>query len=122
MVRYVGSLATMLALGVLFASPVAGQAMTGMWQIEFEGPPGPLQVPIEFAQEGSDLTGSATMAGAEQRVTGTYEDGDLAFDIFLNFNGNAITLSFKGEVDGNAIEGSVTFPDGGTAPFKGERQ
>jgi len=57
MVRYVGRLATMLALGVLFAAPVAGQQMTGMWQIEFEGPPGPLQVPIEFAQEGSELTG-----------------------------------------------------------------
>lgn len=122
MIRHLTKSAAMVALLALLAVPAAAQEMTGAWEIEFEGPPGLLQVPIEFAQEGSDLTGSADMAGAAQRVTGTYADGDLAFVIHMDFNGNQFQLAFQGEVDGDAVSGSVTLPQGsGEAPFTGKR-
>jgi hypothetical protein len=121
MVRYATKLATMAVLTALLAAPAAAQEMAGKWEIEFEGPPGLLQIPIEFAQEGSVLTGSASMQGSDQRMTGTYQDGDLAFAIHLNFNGNEFTLSFQGEVDGDALTGSVAFPQGDNAPFTGKR-
>ena len=67
------------------------------------------------------LTGIADLLGADQRVAGTYEDGDLTFSIYLIFDGNELTLLFRGKVEGDMVEGSVSLPQGGDTPFTGMR-
>jgi uncharacterized protein YcfJ len=142
-------LAVAAAVAFLAATPpvaaqdVAAQDVTGTWEIRYtvETPRGSMDrtVTVHLEQDGTALTGTAEMpamgrgpAGGNRRGGGqsrTVEisDGSVAgaevmFTLALGRGDRTFETTFAGQVDGDAMEGTVRDPRGGERPFTGTRK
>ena len=119
---------TLLAI-TLFAIPAYAQGdkkidVTGKWLFSVTSDLGTGTPTVTFKQSGDSLTGhysSATFGEAD--LKGTFKDQKLTFSIKVDAGGNAITVTYAGQMDGdNAMKGSVDFGGMGAGTFTGKRQ
>lgn len=118
------------------ASPATAQSLTGLWQIESETQRGTQNITLDLVQDGSDLTGSVTIAmgggrggrgggGTGGRTfdldEGTVDGNSFSFAYTLSFNGNEIRFGATGTFDGDEMEGTFDGGRGGSRPFTGRR-
>jgi hypothetical protein len=68
---------------------------------------------LVFKVDGEKLTGTVKRANGEVPLSGSIKGKDISFAYTINYNGNDLTLSFAGKVDGDKISGTVSF--GGNA-------
>ena len=113
----------------LFAIPAYAQGekktdITGKWLFSVTSELGTGTPTVTFKQSGDSLTGhysSATFGEADFR--GTFKDQKLTFSIKVDAGGNAITVTYSGQMDGeNAMKGTVDFGGMGAGTFTGKRQ
>jgi hypothetical protein len=93
----------LIAVGAI----AAGAAdVSGTWQGTAEGPQGALQRSFTFKQEGTKLTGETTsqLLGKSVINEGKVEADAISFSISANFQGNEMTLTYKGKIAGDAIK------------------
>jgi hypothetical protein len=113
----------------LFAIPAYAQGekktdVTGKWLFTVTSELGTGTPTVTFKQAGDSLTGhySSTTFG-EVDFKGTFKDQKLNFSMKVDAGGNAITVTYSGEMDGeNAMKGSVDFGGMGAGTFTGKRQ
>ena len=119
---------TLLAI-TLFAIPAFAQGekkidITGKWLFSVTSDLGTGTPTVTFKQAGDSLTGhysSATFGEADFK--GTFKDQKVTFSIKVDAGGNAITVTYSGQMDGeNAMKGSVDFGGMGAGTFTGKRQ
>ncbi len=101
-------IALIASLALIHLSAVAAD-ISGIWKAEFDTQIGLQKYSFTFQQEGSRLTGKATSdIGGEKRQTelkeGKIENDAVSFIEPLNFQGNALQISYSGKVDGNEIK------------------
>ena len=53
---------------------------------------------------------------------GTVDGNSFSFTATLSVQGNSIDLNYSGTVDGDEMSGTLSGPNGGGAPFTGEKQ
>ena len=113
----------------LFAIPAYAQGerktdVTDKWLFSVTSELGTGTPTVTFKQSGDSLTGhysSATFGEADFR--GTFKDQKLTFSIKVDAGGNAITVTYSGQMDGeNAMKGTVDFGGMGAGTFTGKRQ
>jgi hypothetical protein len=124
------------ALALLVAVPAAGQDLAGTWEISYtmESPRGSMErtLTVHLEQVGATLTGTAEMpamgprgGGGETRTVdisdGEAAEGTFSFSIVMGGGQRSFTLTFKGSVEGDAMEGTLAMPRGGETPFTGKR-
>jgi hypothetical protein len=104
---------TLTALLSLSISAFAAD-VTGKWTAEIPGGRGPQTTTFNFKVDGSKLSGSVATQRGDAPITEGKVDGDnISFTQTLSFNGNDITMTYKGVVKGDTIE---LTRDGGRGP------
>lgn len=101
-----------VGIALIFASAAAAQkSVDGEWDAVFNTPGGPRPFKLVLKADGEKLTGTAKRSGGDVPVAGTIKGADIAFSYTINYNGNAVTLSYTGKVDGDSMSGTVMFND-----------
>lgn len=97
----------------LALSLIAGAAMmfagdvTGKWTAEVAGRGGQTRTTtFNLKQDGGKLTGTVSgMGGQENPISDGKVDGDnVSFNVKVEFNGNAMTMMYKGKVEGEELK------------------
>lgn len=66
------------------------------------------EVTLKLKLDGDKLTGTITMGTRDTEITdGTYKDGDVAFSVVRERNGNKMTTKYTGKVSGDSIKGKI---------------
>lgn len=107
-VRYWAALAavTVLVSAVAWA---ADATATGKWNWKQRlGPNGDeAEITLELKQDGEKLTGTWNLNDIKVEIKdGTVKDGNLAFVVMREFDGNQIKTIFKGKQDADTIKGT----------------
>ena len=77
---------------------------------------------VTFKQEGQKLSGRYVGMFGESSLTGGVKDKAFTFSVKVDAQGNAVTITYTGTVEQNAISGRVTFGDLGEGTFTGKKQ
>jgi hypothetical protein len=116
--RFVPLALTLLAIP---ASAFA-QDITGKWASSVATPQGPFELVFDLVATGMELTGtmSNAMMGAIPVIEGMVHEGEVSFKIAMQGpDGSAMTISYKGTVDGDTLNMISSFegapPGGGPA-------
>lgn len=135
------AIAATAVLTLAGAAPAAAQDVSGTWEIAYtmETPRGSFErtLVVHLEQDGTTLTGTAEMAamgrpggggagGGETRTVevsdGMVAGDEVMFTIVLGGGQRTFELMFAGQVDGDAMTGTVTSPMGGDSAFTGTRK
>jgi autotransporter translocation and assembly factor TamB len=115
-----------LTLG-LFCATVLAADLTGTWTGQITGPAGEKhELTLKLKSDGAKVTGSITggpPTGAEQPIANGKLEGDqLEFEVQApGPGGESLTLTYKGKVSGNKIQGSNESPMG-SLPWEATKQ
>jgi hypothetical protein len=96
-------------------------AVDGKWEITINSPMGAQKAKLEFTSDGNSLTGTQHAQGASQAVANGKVDGDKVSWSANITSPMPMTLEFTGNVEGDAIKGSVKAGTFGSFPFTGAR-
>jgi hypothetical protein len=100
-------------IGVARAEDKAGPTGTWKWTVTFNDQE--LHFTLKLKAEGDKLTGS--LAGPRDQETkiedGTYKDGEVAFKVTRERDGQKFTIKYKGKVSGDTIKGKSEFERNG---------
>lgn len=82
---------------------------TWKWSVTFNNQT--REATLKLKLDGDKLTG--VMLGRENRETpienATYKDGEVAFTVTRERNGQKFTMKYKGKVSGDSIKGKIEF-------------
>jgi hypothetical protein len=96
-------------IGVARAEDKPNPTGTWKWTVKFGEQE--LNFTLKLKAEGDKLTG--TLSGprdTESKVEdGTYKDGEVAFKVTREFNGQKVVIKYKGKVSGDTIKGKSEF-------------
>ncbi|MEQ1605794.1 MAG: hypothetical protein ABL999_13085 [Pyrinomonadaceae bacterium] len=115
---------SVLAIGLLFvgAGQVSAQtSVAGEWDASMNTPGGARPFKLVFKVEGEKLSGTAKRANGDVPVAGTVKGDEISFSYTIDYNGNAVTLSFTGKVKGDAIAGTVYFNESASDEWSAKR-
>src|SRR5262245_36312215 len=95
----------LLALAISAVAAFAAD-ITGNWKATAEGPNGSMERTFTFKQDGTKLTGETTssMLGKSTIKDGKVEGETVAFSITADFQGQSMTINYKGKINGNEIK------------------
>ena len=86
----------------------------GIWKWSLAGQNG--DTVLKLKQDGEKLTGSYTNQFGKAEITdGLLKDGDVAFKVKREFNGQAFLIKYSGKLSGEKITGKCEFDVNGQA-------
>jgi hypothetical protein len=95
----------------------------GSWTMTLTSPQGPMDITMTLTQSGTSFTGSMTSQVGNQEISdGQITGRNVTWTATLQFGGQSITLSYRGEVEGNRMSGSAELGSFGSATFTAERK
>jgi hypothetical protein len=100
---------------------VAQTNLTGDWNVAFETPQGPTNVRVNIKQDGDKVAGLFKTPMGDLPFDGTVSGDDLKFDFPYMLQGQAITISVTGKVDGSTIAGKAVYGSFGDGDWKATR-
>lgn len=96
-------------------------AIDGRWTVTVSSPMGPLESELDVTSNGGTLSGSQKAGGDERQIyDGSVNGDEVAWSVDVSQPIPA-TLTFKGSVAGDSLEGSVQAGAFGAFPFNGSR-
>lgn len=96
--------------------------LTGTWAFEVKTDAGAGTPTVTFKQEGQKLTGRYVGMFGESPLTGEVKDKSFSFNVNVDAQGNAVTITYTGIVEQDGLSGRVKFGDFGEGAFTGKRQ
>jgi hypothetical protein len=118
----------LLALTLIFVSAAVlaqgNKPIEGRWDISIQKDGKLLPSWLEVRQSGfSALTGRFVYAFGSARPVSEiiWKDGRFSFSIPPQWEGGTRNLSLEGTLNGDALSGTMTYTDGKTYPFTGQR-
>ena len=119
MMKKLGLAVMLFALGSMTA---LAADFNGKWTAEVQGRMGTQTITFDFHVDGATLTGKVTTPRGDMDVTNGKVDGDnISFDQVMNFNGNSMTINYKGKADGDTIKFTRQMGDRPAAEFVAKR-
>lgn len=112
-----------LAVSVLTIAAFAAD-VSGNWKWTAQGRNGPMEATAKLLLKDGALTGTVSGRMGETAIgDASFKDGNLAFTVTREYNGNKIVIKYEGKFAGDTITGTIERPgrDGG-APTKTEWQ
>jgi hypothetical protein len=105
------------------AGPASGGSnITGNWAFEVQTDQGSGSPSFTFKQDGEKLTGTYKGAFGEGPVEGTVKGNAINFTVKVNAQGQDITITYTGTIDGATMKGTVKLGDLGNGTWTGKRQ
>lgn len=118
-----------LLLTTLLALPAAAQdSVAGEWLLSMNSPQGQIDVDFVFEQDGTEVTGTATMTAMPEvegleLTDGEFVDGVLFFVMHASVQGQWFEVEMEADVDGDEMVGQAYMAEmGESAPFTGKRK
>ncbi|HEX5733312.1 MAG TPA: hypothetical protein VF131_10805 [Blastocatellia bacterium] len=97
-------------------------SITGTWNGTVETSQGTGSPTFTFKQEGEKLTGNYKGQLGEAPLTGTLKGNDISFSFKLNFQGEDVTITYTGKVEGNNMKGKAMLGQLGEANWTAKKQ
>jgi len=98
------------SLALIFAGGASAQkTVAGEWDATFDTPGGPQALKLILKVDGEKLTGTAKRSRGDVPITGTIKGENISFSYTIEYNGNAVTVTFSGKVKGDSMGGTVSF-------------
>ncbi|HEV8357545.1 MAG TPA: amidohydrolase family protein [Gemmatimonadales bacterium] len=95
----------------------------GSWAMTVTSNQGPTDQTMTVAQEGASFTGTVTShLGTQEISDGRVSGRTVTWTVSVQLGGQALTVSFRGEVDGTRMTGSADLGSFGSATFTAERK
>jgi hypothetical protein len=106
------------------APPQAGGTnITGVWNFTVETSAGSGSPTFTFKQDGENLTGTYKGQFGEAPLTGTVKGADIKFVIKVNAQGQDVTITYTGKVEGkDSMKGTASLGDFGEGTWTGKRK
>lgn len=97
------------------------KSVAGEWDAVYNTPGGARSFKLVFSVEGEKITGTAKRSNGDVPLTGTVKGEDISFNYTINYNGNAVTLTFAGKVTGDTMSGTVYFNESASDEWSAKR-
>jgi hypothetical protein len=123
------------AIAVIAALALAGSAfaqekpketpkidVSGTWDLTVETPQGAMSLTSTFKQDGEKLTGTQSSQMGEMPLEGTLKGADIAFAIVIDMQGQQMTITYTGKVDGETMSGTIEFGSFGSSTWTAKKQ
>jgi hypothetical protein len=79
---------------------------TGTWKYTAEVGGQSIDVTIKLKLDGGKLTGTVSVMDMESKIEDAkYQDGEVSFKVNREFNGNKVTIKYKGRIKGDTFKG-----------------
>jgi hypothetical protein len=107
------AIALTVGLAVL-AGVLAAAALTGAWKGQFDFNGNPVPLTFDLKADGAALTGSVTglPAGVANIKEGKVQGDNITFFVNSTYQGEAIKLVYKGQMQDDGIHFSMGLEDG----------
>jgi hypothetical protein len=98
--------------------------VAGKWAMTLEMSMGTATPALDLKQDGTKITGTYTGRYGTFELTGSLKNHVIAFSFTMNAEGQAVTMSFEGEVssDAQSMRGTASLADMGEATWSAKRQ
>jgi len=96
--------------------------VAGTWNLSVESPNGTRESTLLLSQSGQELTGTMKTQRGDSPVSGTLKGNELAFSYKVSMQGNDLEIKYTGKVEGDAMNGTVSFGGMGEGKFTGKKQ
>ena len=107
-----------LCAGLLFADV----DVTGKWNMTITTPRGERTSVAEFVQDGEALTViSEGRDGQKVESKGSVKGNDIEWSRTLETQRGTVTLTYKGQIEGDSMKGTVQFGSRGSGEWTAER-
>ena len=108
----------LLAVSVFSLAAFAAD-LSGNWTWTMQGRNGPMPANGKFLLKDGALTGTVSGRMGDAPIgDATYKDGNLAFTVTREFNGNKVVIKYAGKFEGDTITGTIERPGrDGDAPM-----
>ena len=105
-------------------TPKEAQAVnvTGTWDMSVEAPQGTMSLSATFKQDGEKLTGTQTSQMGETALEGSVKGDDIAFAIVFSMQGQEITITYAGKIDGDKMSGTIEFGSYGSSTWTAQKR
>lgn len=100
----------------------SGANITGIWDFAVETSQGSGSPTFTFKQEGETLTGTYKGQFGEAPLTGTVKGPDVKFTVKVNAQGQDLSITYTGKIDGNSMKGTASFGELGEGTWTGKRK
>jgi len=87
------------------------KSVAGEWDAVFNTPGGPQPLKLILKVDGEKLTGTAKRRNGDVAISGTIKGDSITFAYTIEYNGNAVTVTYAGKVKGDTMAGNVSFND-----------
>ena len=106
----------------LFASaPYAQSDVSGSWELNINGPQGPVNATATLKQEGDKVTGTFSGPQGDVEAAGTMKGNALSLAFSVSTQQGPLSITLNGEVTGTSMKGVLDFQMG-TADFTGTKK
>jgi hypothetical protein len=101
------------AIGLAVVAVMASAARaednpTGTWKWEQKGNNQSREVTLKLKLDSGKLTGTISGRNADTEISdGTFKDGEIAFSVTRERNGNKFTTKYSGKLSGDSIKGKA---------------
>ena len=99
----------------------AQKSVAGEWDASFNTPGGTQSLKLILKVDGEKITGTAKRSRGDVPITGTIKGDDITFGYTIDYNGNAVTLTFSGKVKGDTMSGTVWFNENANDQWSAKR-
>jgi hypothetical protein len=111
---------TLLLVAVCATFAVA-QSLSGDWDISLNTPIGPAHSKASLKHEGENLSGKIKTQFGEFPISGTLKDADVTLKYTISADGNTLTVTLKGKLDGDTMKGSADFESAGQGDWTAKK-
>lgn len=96
--------------------------VTGSWDMAVETPQGTMSLTAALKQDGEKLTGTQTSQMGEIALEGSVKGSDIAFAIVINMQGQDMTITYTGKIDGDTMSGTIEFSGYGSSTWTAQKR
>ena len=120
-----------MALGLGTHTPLLARAarqdkpadVAGKWALTVETQAGTGTPSVVFRQDGETFTGDcSSQVLGDQKMTGTIKGNAITFGFKTSFQGNDVTVTYTGTMDGSTMKSKVTVSGLGEGTHTGKKQ
>ena len=112
-------------LALLFVTASAtfafAQSLNGDWDISLNTPIGPAQSKASLKHEGENISGRIKTMFGEFPISGTLKGTDVTLKYTISADGNELTVTLKGKLDGETMKGSADYGSAGEGDWTAKK-
>jgi hypothetical protein len=96
--------------------------VTGVWDVSITSQEGTAHPSLTLRQDGEKITGTYSGRMGDADLEGTLKGNDIRLTFALKFQDVSYTVTYRGTVTDNGMQGSASFSNGGAGTWSAKRR